>query len=395
MKKYHLLYVSLFFLIFSYINCFSQSRSDLEKQKEKTRREIEESQKLLDRTFEKRQATLKDLQLITTTIELRKSLIIQIENEIKVTDNEINITAKYIQFLSKELDSLKFEYSRLIKVQYLNRGKRKQLLFILSSKDFNQAYRRVLYYRNIDLALKIKALQIQNSSKVLTTKIEELKRIKISKDVALRDREVEKALLIKEQNQQQKIIVDLQHKEVELKQDIQNKKQIEKKLESEIRKLIEEEIRKRKKNSNSKIIKADNILSINFKENKGKLPWPLDNATVAAEFGEHSHAILKGVKVNNNGIDLTSSKNNTVKSIFNGEVSKIIRIPGTNITVIIRHGNYLTVYQNLSEVKIKTGDKVITGQNIGYADKTDSGFYQLHFELWDEINKQNPLNWLR
>eukprot|EP00825_Cyclidium_porcatum_P036442 TRINITY_DN3852_c0_g1_i1.p2 TRINITY_DN3852_c0_g1~~TRINITY_DN3852_c0_g1_i1.p2 ORF type:complete len:235 (-),score=32.84 TRINITY_DN3852_c0_g1_i1:16-720(-) len=165
-----------------------------------------------------------------------------------------------------------------------------------------------------------------------------------------------------------KIIVELQKKEGELRKEIKNKKQIEKQLEAEIRKLIEEEIRKRKKNNNSKVIKADNVLSSNFKENKGKLPWPLDNATVVAEFGEHGHAILKGVKVNNNGIDLGSSKQNSVKAVFTGEVSKIIRIPGTNVTVIIRHGNYLTVYQNLSEVKVKTGDKVSTGQIIGYAD---------------------------
>jgi septal ring factor EnvC (AmiA/AmiB activator) len=395
MKKFHLHFVSFFILFFISFSCFSQSRTELEKQKERTRKEIEDKQRQLDKTLEKQQATTRDLQLITTTISLRKSLISQIENEIKYTDIQILNTTRDIQLLSKELDSLRIEYSKLIRIQYLNSGKKKQLLFILSAKDFNQAYRRVLYYRNIDFSLRLKTTQIQNSSKILVSKVEDLKRIKNIKDASLKEREKEKLLLQNEQVQQQKIIVELQKKEGVLRKEIKNKKQIEKQLEAEIRKLIEEEIRKRKKNNNSKVIKADNVLSSNFKENKGKLPWPLDNATVVAEFGEHGHAILKGVKVNNNGIDLASSKQNSVKAVFTGEVSKIIRIPGTNVTVIIRHGNYLTVYQNLSEVKVKTGDKVSTGQIIGYADRSDTGAYQLHFELWDEINKQNPLNWLR
>ena len=392
MKRYLLIYVSFIVLFFYSFSAFSQSRNDLEKQKEKTRKEIDEKQKQLESTLEKKQATTKDFQLISTTIELRKSLILQIENEIKFTDIQIEKTAREIQLLSNVLDSLKQEYSRLLRVQYLNSGKKKQLLFILSSKDFNQAYRRVLYYRNIDFSLRLKATQIQNSSKILTSKIDELK---ISKDVSLKEREKEKALLQKEQIQQQKMIVDLQKREVELRKEINIKKQVEKKLEAEIRKLIEAEIRKRKKNTNATVIKADNVLSSNFRENKGRLPWPLENASVVSEFGEHNHAILKGVKVNNNGVDLASSNQNAVKVVFAGEVSKIIRIPGTNVTVIVRHGNYLTVYQNLSEVKIKTGEKLKTSQIIGYADKNENGSYQVHFELWDEINKQNPLIWLK
>jgi len=395
MKRYLLIYVSFIVLFFYSFSAFSQSRNDLEKQKEKTRKEIDEKQKQLESTLEKKQATTKDFQLISTTIELRKSLILQIENEIKFTDIQIEKTAREIQLLSNVLDSLKQEYSRLLRVQYLNSGKKKQLLFILSSKDFNQAYRRVLYYRNIDFSLRLKATQIQNSSKILTSKIDELKYIKISKDVSLKEREKEKALLQKEQIQQQKMIVDLQKREVELRKEINIKKQVEKKLEAEIRKLIEAEIRKRKKNTNATVIKADNVLSSNFRENKGRLPWPLENASVVSEFGEHNHAILKGVKVNNNGVDLASSNQNAVKVVFAGEVSKIIRIPGTNVTVIVRHGNYLTVYQNLSEVKIKTGEKLKTSQIIGYADKNENGSYQVHFELWDEINKQNPLIWLK
>jgi septal ring factor EnvC (AmiA/AmiB activator) len=367
----------------------------LEKQKERTRHEIEDKQHALDKTHEKQNVTIKRLQLINATIELRKSLINQISAEVRATDSQISGLYKDISKLSKEIDSLKKEYSVLIRIEYLNKGKSERLMFILSASSFNQAYRRAFYFRNIDIAIKNKALQIESSSNLLIQKAEELKKVKQEKDTSLKERENEKKILQKEQDQQQNLMFELQKTEGSLRKEIQNKKIIEKKLEAEIRKLIDEEIRKRKKTNNIKANKIDDALSSNFRDNRGKLPWPLEGANIISSFGEHGHPLLKGVKINNNGIDITSSRSSKVKVVFSGEVSKIIRIPGTNITVIIRHGNYITVYQNLDQVLVKTGDKVTTGQVIGVVGHSDDGLFLLHFEIWNEINKQNPQTWLK
>jgi murein hydrolase activator len=395
MRKYLLFYLNFCLLFFFFVPLYSQSRTDLERQKERTRHEIEEKQRALDKTHEKQNVTVKRLQLINATIELRKSLINQISAEVQAIDVQISETYKDISLLSKEIDSLKREYSSLIRIEYLNKGRSERLMFILSASSFNQAYRRAFYFRNIDSAIKAKAVQIESSSKLLIQKAEELKKIKHDKDLSLKERANEKKILQKEQDQQQNLMFELQKTEGSLRKEIQNKKLIEKKLEAEIRKLIDEEIRKRKKSNNVKANKIDEALSSNFRDNRGKLPWPLEGVSVISSFGEHEHPLLKGVKVNNNGIDISSLKSPKVKVVFSGEVSKIIRIPGTNITVIIRHGNYITVYQNLEQVLVKTGEKVTTGQAIGTAGRSDTGAFLLHFEIWNEINKQNPQTWLK
>ena len=210
----------------------------------------------------------------------------------------------------------------------------------------------------------------------------------------LRNRQEEqKKLLVNEQNRQQRIVRTLSSKEKQLQRELEEKRRIAKRIETEIARVIEEERKKTAANELSPELRA---LSDNFYENKGKLPWPVDKGVITGHFGVHNHPVLKYVTERNSDIEITSSGNTIVKSVFNGVVASIVSIRGANMTVIIRHGKYLTVYSNLVNIKVKTGETVRTGQVIGsvYNDAEKGNEAVLKFMVTEEKNELDPELWI-
>ena len=224
----------------------------------------------------------------------------------------------------------------------------------------------------------------------------ELNKLKNKKVGLLEDREMEQKKLLGERTLRANMVNDLKKQETRLRREIKKKERIARELETKIREIIEEEARKiNAKNIYAALTPEQALVGHDFKRNKGKLPWPVDRGIITMGFGDNEFPGLRGSSVKNNGIDINSSAGTVVRAIFDGEITKVFAILGANYTVLIRHGEFLSVYQNLINVRVKTGDKVLTKEALGeaFADE-DNNVSMVHFEVWREKNILNPEEWL-
>jgi len=405
-RKYIHCFWILAFLTVSF-STYSQSREELESKKKKAQDELDYTSKLLNQNKLNKNASLSRLNLLKKQIKSRNELINNINSDINLTGAEIDIKKEKISSLEKELKMLKEEYARMIYYAYKNKSSYDRWMFLLSSKDFNQAYRRLKYlqqyseFRKKQVALiKEKQENLNNQLTALEEKINQKKELATQK-------EVERGKLASEQKEQKVVLDKLKKKEKDLKNELKEKQQIAQKIQKAIENIIAEETRKvaasnkttgsgKKSSTGMSLTPEDKIISTNFGNNKGRFPWPTERGVIIAGFGEHPHPVLPGIKVVNNGVDINTTEGSKIRTVFEGEVRGVITIQGANQAVIIRHGNYLTVYQNLREVLVKKGDKVKAKQNIGtvFTDNSDNNKSVVHFEIWKETRKENPELWL-
>lgn len=400
---YFFFYLRLFvfcpgiFLITIY--SFSQTKQTLDKSKKQLEEEIRTTSKLLDETKKDKQTSLKTLQILTRQIEQREGLLQTINQEIKGIDRQILSDTRLIESKSRELKALRDEYARIIYHAYMNMNMYTRMMFVFSAKDFNQAYRRLKYYQQYASYRRTQAERIRTIQEDLNSKRRALIQVKDQKITLAKREEQEKSSLTKEKLQKDNAIRELSKKEKQLLASLQQKQQALRKLQAEIERVIAEEARARLVNKEKTSVgtsAADLRLSSSFAANKGRLPWPADQGVITATFGEHPHPVLKYVKVNNQGIDITGGRNTDVKAVFNGSVSRICAIPNLNKVVMIRHGDYLTVYANLDEVTVSDGLAVTTGQVIGKAHYDEvEGKSEFNFQVWHGKTIENPQQWLR
>lgn len=393
LKKYIITF--LFISLFVSVHGQNKKKEELEVKKQKSLKEIEYTNKLLEQTRKKQKQSMTQLVLVDKKINLKENVIENINEEIHNMKNEIerlNASIERTEALRKK--EIK-EYEKFIYSAYKHSDKYEKFMYILSAKDINTIYVRLKYYRYYNEYRQNIVKKIITLGKELETKKQtlnnELERRENLKKINIR----EKKQLESEKSNRKKIYNSLKSKESELRKKIEQNKKIAQKLELKIQEIINQQVSKEKKKSGKKEIKLtpeEIKLSNSFKKNKGKLPWPTSRGVITGYFGEHEHPILK-VKVRNNGIDITTEKNSSVRAIFNGEVKKVIAILGANYTVILRHGNYISVYQNLVNVKVHEGDNVSTKQVLGNVYSGDDDVV-IHFEIWDEFEKQNPVDWI-
>ncbi len=390
-------YFSAFILLVSFsVYLSAQSRIDLEKKKYKVQQEIELAAKLLNETESSRKITINKLQLITTKVTAREKMITNFNVEIELINSNIQSKEELISEMEADLTEIKAEYARLIQYTFIFRKSYDGLMYLLASENINQLYKRVKFIQQLSSFRKKEALALEDTKESLQNVVNELESLKREKSVTLKGVQREQYNLKSEQRQQNIYFNSLRKKEKELRAQIVKKNEVAKRLEAEINTIVENEARKRKsRNANDEMTPEEKLVSKNFQDNKGKLPWPTETGMIISSFGEHPHPVLKDVKTRNHGVDISTSKNSYVRCVFGGEVSKVIAIPGTNYTVIIRHGSFLSVYQNLVDIKVKNGEKVKTKEIIGrvYSNPDDNSSI-LHFELWNETEKQNPEDWL-
>jgi murein hydrolase activator len=388
-------YLNIIILLIFFNSLFSQSKDEISKQIEKTKKEITLTNQLLEEIESNKKDSYNYLVLLNQKLDLRQSYINSLNSEIKLTQNEISITQNKIKQLQTEVRNLKDEYSKMIYYAYINKSSYERLMFILSSDDFNQAYRRIKYYQQYSLYRQDQVTKIKLKQDTLTNSLNKLDSIVIEKNILLAEANKEAKLLSNERENKRQLVSSLDKQSKKLKADLKQKHDLAQKLEKEIERIIAEELKRQEEERRRKMMDDYKYITTIFTEQKGMLPWPTQGV-ITERFGEHPHPVLKNIKIVNNGIDISTSSNAKVFSIFEGVVSKIIVIPGSNAAILVRHGEYLSVYNNLVDVKVKAGQKVNAKQLLGtvYADK-DSKNSVLQLQIWKETEKLNPEEWIK
>lgn len=402
MEIYKLKLFILSSLVFSISVCFSQTKEELEKQRIEANQQIDYTNNLIKETEKNRKNSYHKILLINSNIEKRKTIINSIENDIGELNNNIVHLHDTIEIIENDLEKLKGEYANFIYHSYLHRNQYYKLMFFFASNNINSAFRRLKYYQQYSKNRKDYGSKLIATSEDIKVKVIELERLLALKNDLLNNKRSENTQLIAERNMKDTEIKLLLDKEKDLKKKLKQQNEIAERLKNEIQRIIEEETRKaaellKKKNKGIfQLTPEEQLLADVFVKNKNRLPWPTLNGTITGEFGEQEHPFLKGIKIKNDGIDISTTENSIIRSVFDGVVSRVFVIPGAHKTVIIRHGNYLTVYSNLKEVYVKQGDKVTTKQKIGVVFTEDQSDHKsvLQFQIWRESEKLNPVEWL-
>lgn len=381
-------------------NGYGQTKQELESKKNKLQKDIDYTNKMLREIKADSKSSYNKLLLINRKIDLRKKLIESINADIKTIDSRIKETDLVIESLESDLKRLKEEYAKMVYFAYKNSNSYDRLMFILSAEDFNQAYKRLKYLQYYSDYRKKQKEIILKTQETLRLKLAELQEKKKEKQTMIADQQEEAVVLSLEKTEQAGVLNELKSKESDLKKQLQAHRKSVEKLQNEIKKIIEEEAKKaaelaKKSPKGFGLTPEEQLISDNFGTNKGRLPWPTERGEITATFGEHEHPIIPGIKIQNNGVDISTTKGSLARALFEGEVRKVLDIPGAGKAVIIRHGNYLTVYQNLEDVLVQNGEKVKAKQNIGkIITKSSDNTTTLHIEIWKENLKLDPALWL-
>lgn len=373
-----------------------QTKEDLQTQKQKAFNELKLSRDLMERTAEKRSSSVAQLRILQSGINTRAQLISMLEKEVVLLDQEIADVQQQVTRLFAENEKNRNEYARLIYYAYRNHTDYEKLMYILAGASISQSYQRYKYLKYISEYRVKKASEIDALVKELDQRKDDLNKLKNDKLAVLEEKEREQDILLGQRSQRTEMVAELKKEEFRLKKEIANKERITKELERKIRSIIEEEARKlNSRNIYAALTPEQELVGNDFRKNMGKLPWPVNKGIITVGFGRHEVPGLIGSSVKNNGIDISSAPGTEVRAVFEGDVTKVFAILGANFTVLIRHGEYLSVYQNLVNVRIKSGDKVRTKEIIGeaFTDESDR-IAEVHFEVWQEKDILNPEVWL-
>ena len=381
----------------------AQTKEELQQKKKKLLEEIQYTSELLEKTKKSQTTSMDELVKLNKKIEARQEVIATISQEIGLLDRKIEKNKTAIAALESDLSELKEEYAKMLYYTYKNKSSYNRLMFLFSSKDFNQAYKRLKYMQQYSAYRKRQAELIIKTKAEIDNKIQRLEAIRQEKQVLLYSLDNEKKNFTKEKVQQETVLTDLQKKEVDLKKDLKRKERTAEKLQRAIEEIIREEIRKAreaaakagKSSEGFPMTPEAQALSRTFSANKSKLPWPVSSGVITGDYGTHPHPVLKQIQVKNNGIDISTNAGSMARAIFDGEVSKVILIPGEGKSVLVRHGEYLSVYSYMSEVFVKAGDKITTKQDLGLlVSENNNSKTTMHFELWKGMSTLNPAYWL-
>ena len=368
----------------------AQDTSAQREQKEKLEKEIELINKQLSSADSKSRSALSNYNLVSKKITNRKKLLEGSRRKEREIGDQIYLKQKEINALQASYDTLSAHYDRLVLGAYKNRDARIWYMYILSSGDLSQAYRRYGYFKSL-------ASQIQTQARLLESQKEELLRQKaalqeMKKQQKQQSDESQKELgrLTEEQKESKKLVNNLNREKKRYQKELASKKKQVEALDREIARLVKEAMG----NSKSGKTEIDQALASEFSKNKGRLPWPADGPVVEP-FGERYHPVYKNIKLpKNNGISIALKSGTAVKCVFDGVVKQVLVMPGFNQCVLVQHGNYFTFYCKLRNVSVKSGQKVKTGQQLGIVDTINKDT-QLHFQVWKDSSPQNPESWLK
>ena len=394
--------LTLVVLIILSFRVYGQGKVQMQKQRDDLSEKIALTNQLIKESESQQKNSEQSLVLLNKQASYRDQLIKSFNQEIRELDRKINVNNQEIESLQKQLDELKAEYAHLIQQAYKNRDNYDKLMFVFSASSFNQAYKRIKFVQQYTSYRQKQAEAIKIKSNDLVKLNESLEAKKQQKQVLAVDKNKEKNKLDVSIASSKKTLASLQQNEKELKKQLKQQVKQRQKLNKAIDRIIAEEIRKSKeKNSgNFKLTPEAKELSDKFSKNKGKLPWPTEKGIITGTFGVHNHPVLPGIKIENNGIDITTEKGSGVRSVFTGTISAVLDFQHMGKAVIINHGAYRTVYSNLNDVFVEQGQQIDTKQLIGtvltnkQTGKTEAHFEILYINNKGAFVKQNPAIWI-
>lgn len=411
----------------SYLDAQSgKSSSQLKKDKQKLENEIANTQKLLKKNESNQKAAVQQAALLRQQIQNREKMVTTLNSQILQMEDEQDLNEQEIRQLEKRLAYMKADYAQVVYNAYRNRRLIDKVTFILAADNFSQMFRRLRYYSIFSRNVREQSERIQKTTEELTKKNEEIVELKNDKLNTLSSKEQEIKNLENDRRKKTQNAEKLKKESQKLSADLKKKQQKRKEIDAAIQKAVQAEIAQanaaRKKNAKSlggkssksesstaststssssskasttiTLTPEEKTLNTSFINNKGKLPWPVAKGAKVSDFGNYPHPDVPSVQVENRGIDIMVEAGTPVRAVFEGVVTSVMNIMGTTV-VMIRHGEYLTVYQNLSSTSVKKGDKVSTKQTIGTVSKSQSSdTYELHFEIWKNDRYVNPNEWL-
>ncbi|SMO62038.1 murein hydrolase activator EnvC family protein [Solitalea koreensis] len=428
-KKKFLSALFIVFLLLLSVSGHSQSRAELEKKKKQLNQDIEYTNKILKQTQNEKNTSLKELKALTSQIKTREKLIGNINSQLRVLDGEITQKNRNISSLQAQLEQLKKEYAAMVLFAYRNQNAYNKLMFVFAAKDFNQAYKRMKYLQQFGTFRRKQANYIESTQKSLNIKVMELNTNKQEKKGLLTEEQKQKTTLTVEKNKQSKVVGALQSREKYLRQQLAQKQKEAQKLNKAIQTAIRREIEEAQRKAEEEVRRkaeaeakanalAGNItkpaaapvksatgtsalsatpeaakLSADFLGNRGRLPWPVERGIIVEHFGTHPHPVLPKVMVETQGVDIKTSPGATIRAVFAGEVS-LVTSDGPNVAVLIKHGEFFTVYANLKSASVSKGQKVTVKQTIGTIATDAEGNTELDFQIWRGTNKMDPEAWL-
>ena len=376
---------------------FGQTMDQLKREIEQAQRDIRLCTELMEKSRQDQKVSQSNLKIIEKRISSRRDMLTSLEKRFNVINNDITSANRTVRELNKEIDKLKADYARMVYASYKNHKLNNFLLFLFSAEDFNDATRRVDFMRRYNRARSDKARQIAALSDSLTHKLTELDKTRAELNDTRATHSKELSSLGKDEKQYRTSMDQLKKQENQLAQQVKQKQQQIAKAQKQIDAIIAEEVRRARAATTTAAEERQILeLSSRLDENKGKLPYPVKGGVIIDRFGKHAHQIVQSTKVDNPGINIAVAAGAEVFCVFDGIVTGIYRIPVYNTCLMVRHGNYITVYANLVGVSVKSGDKVSTNQRIGKVnDSNDSDANFLHFEIRRETQSLNPEEWLR
>jgi murein hydrolase activator len=423
------------FIVFLFLGStvvFSQQKSErLKQEQKKLEQQISATKSLLQSTQKGTQNSYQELQLIEQNIRFREQLLQNIDQQIKATELRIVAIESTIGSLNTKIENLKNQYRAMVFYAYKKRNKYDRIMFVFSSENFNQAYKRMIYLEKIK-EIRMRQVQLIRQSQVLLEKESQELTIQKQNAIALASskRQEKDALLVDKENQQQ-LYNDFKSKEAELTAQLHENERKRAALQAEIQKAIAAELEQARKKAEAERLAREKaakekaakegiavekpkevesspdvkfgltpeakLIGSDFTANKGKLPYPVETGTITEKFGKNPHPTLAGIVTYNNGVDITTAKGANVRSVFQGEVTSVLNIPGAGKVVIIKHGNYRTVYSNLQDVYVDKGAKVNVKQIIGTLLPQGSisiSHFEIHEVKESKVDNLNPSFWL-
>jgi len=379
-----------------------ETRKELEQQRKEIQEEIKTIRSLLSQTKTEEQSLLTQLSQTNIRIDAQEKLIAALNAETQSLNNEISSNKKEIKKLETELKNLKEDYAKMIYRSYKSKSKNNRIMFILSSQNFYQAYKRAQYMKQYTDFRKAQGDQISKKSDLLDVKNDTLIVRKKEKELLVKDGEEAQKKLEEKKKGQEDIVSKIKKKERKYITEIKKKQKAERKLDQQIEKIIRDAIAKSNKGSGSSSTSSSKfaltaeakLVATQFEGNKDKLPWPVDNGYVSRRFGKQKHPTLEGITIESNGVRIRTGKGTNARAIFKGTVLQIQAVSGKK-AVYIQHGNYITIYNNLETVLVKKGDNVEVKQDLGkvYTDKVTQKT-TLKFQLWKNTQRLNPASWI-
>jgi septal ring factor EnvC (AmiA/AmiB activator) len=383
------------FLIFCSLVAWAQpkTKAQLQKEKQENLQKIKEVEKILDETTQQKKNTLGELNALNQRIRVQENLIGSIKSEMDLLDREIATNNGIILALEEDLRKLREEYSAMLFAAQKANNSATRLTFLFSADSFDQLMMRLRYMRQYSEMRKIQVSAIKSVQAELSGQIKQIESKREEKNVLLNQELAENNNLNSLKQKQNTLVRNLAKQERTLRKDLEETKKALAVLDKKINEIIREEMERVARESKEKS-SVNVALSSSFEDNKSKFPWPA-SGFISQRFGKQNHPVLKGIVIQNDGVNIQTKENEKVKSIFEGEVRYIAVIPPFGNSIIISHGDYFTVYAGLKEVYVKKGQRVSTNQEIGQVLSNAEGISELRFQIRKNTTALDPQLWLR